>query len=278
MRPLDFLLTNCPIWILQTLSSVCYLNVTVSKYLRDLFNQLPQLAPTLTTHRLLCVLPALYVHLWILDSMDWTDLNFLNKYSKDVSQIFFLNLIYSFSWNKARLLCYFFLSLGSCEQLYSIPLKISPCLTRTVWDLVHLSFRYSSHMEARIRSDLIQRTVLQTPGSTEEWMVWVLSACHCYCLSSAFIGSREEHKGRAEPEKCLALHWVLSGALWSLLCVRVLWSTDLRAIFSPAFSTAKLLSLLEGWNTVNSSIEILPGLPFTQVAQCNSLCSHSPLH
>lgn len=49
-------------------------------------------------------------------------------------------------------------------------------------------------------------------------MAWVLSGCHCYLLSSVFIGKMEGDKRRAQLEKCLALHWALSGLLWSLLC------------------------------------------------------------
>lgn len=79
-------------------------------------------------------------------------------------------------------------------------------------------------------------------------MLWMLSGCHCYCLSSVLFGKTEEDKRRAQLEKCLALHWVLFG---------LLWNTDLRATFSSAFSTAKLFSLFEAQNMVNSSIEIL---------------------
>lgn len=77
-------------------------------------------------------------------------------------------------------------------------------------------------MEARIRSDLIQRAVLQTPGSTcfscrgmyGMDAVWLSLLWPFICLYRE-KGGRQK---RAQLEKCLALHWVLSILLWSFFC------------------------------------------------------------
>lgn len=109
----------------------------------------------------------------------------------------------------------FFPSMGSYEQFYSLLLKISHCLTRTVQDLVQLSFKYSSHMEARIRSNFIQRAVLQTPESTcfscrgmdAVDAVWLSLLLPFICL--VWENRGRQKKGTTRKVSCTAL-----GSLW----------------------------------------------------------------